>query len=603
MEIDAAAKSAGTQEGIVSALSVNAGLTGEFLQANIKVNALTSALGKLSISTLSPGLEDDFTESFAGARDLSKVLKGLKIDNMLNQTLTAYEGRALRLDSLLLSLSDKIDPELSNNIQTQMDEVGDLGKVLTSLQIPTPLAQNILLADAQASNLKFDLEALDVPDTLRQQIVDETIRVGDLSKALFSLNLDTANPGLTQDILLRTSQVETLDGLLGRLEVPDALYGQIKSGIKLGENLESVLSKLDIDPLLSGELITEYANVTRLDGLLKRLDIPSHLAGSIQTQLAVAGNLKDTLDDLRIDASLKRDIGLRFTDALRLETKIKSLNDIGAIGTLQIDLEKIMRDGGDLDQILTLLPTLEVPTALSGLLTGRLNQAKTLENSLDILRTRGTAISDTVREALQGNIDIIGSAVDENSLIYILENLGVPESFSEKLGFMMTDANNLELALDRAKGLGYDKLNKLKENVKNPKELLQFGVIDDIAVLAETDLKNKEQIAARKSQYAQLQGQVQGMEQQLKKATGTIETLERQLVQAGIKDKVNQAEVELSKKKSQAETDTKKDYLETQSKQKLAQKMVMDEATQQKRRIKMEADAIIKDLEPKEEKT
>ena len=477
LEIDAAAKSAGALDGLVSALSVNAGLTGEFLQANIKVNALTSALGKLSISTLSPGLEDDFTESFAGARDLSKVLKGLKIDNMLNQTLTAYEGRALRLDSLLLSLSDKIDPELSNNIQTQMDEVGDLGKVLTSLQIPTPLAQNILLADAQASNLKFDLEALDVPDTLRQQIVDETIRVGDLSKALFSLNLDTANPGLTQDILLRTSQVETLDGLLGRLEVPDALYGQIKSGIKLGENLESVLSKLDIDPLLSGELITEYANVTRLDGLLKRLDIPSHLAGSIQTQLAISGNLKTTLDELRLDKSLKRDIGLRFVDALKLEAKIESLNDIGAIGTLQIDLEKIMRDGGDLDQILTLLPTLEVPTALSGLLTGRLNQARTLENSLAILGTRGIAISDTVRDDLQENIDILGSAVDENSLIYILENLGVPESFSEKLGFMMTDANNLELALERAKGLGYAVTEDIKDAVRdNLDKLIGVGV-------------------------------------------------------------------------------------------------------------------------------
>ena len=135
------------------------------------------------------------------------------------------------------------------------------------------------------------------------------------------------------------------------------------------------------------------------------------------------------------------------------------------------------------------------------------------------------------------------------------------------------------------------------------KELLQFGVVDDIAVLAETDLKNKEQIAARKSQYAQLQGQMQGMEEQLKKATGTIETLERQLVQAGIKDKVNQAEVEIAKKKSDVENNTKKEYLETQARQKLAQKMVMDEATQQKRRIKMEADQLIKDLQPKEEKT
>ena len=56
-------------------------------------------------------------------------------------------------------------------------------------------------------------------------------------------------------------------------------------------------------------------------------------------------------------------------------------------------------------------------------------------------------------------------------------------------------------------------------------------------------------------------------------------------------------------KKSDAETNTKKDYLETQARQKLAQKMVMDEATQQKRRIKMEADQLIKDLQPKEERS
>jgi len=134
------------------------------------------------------------------------------------------------------------------------------------------------------------------------------------------------------------------------------------------------------------------------------------------------------------------------------------------------------------------------------------------------------------------------------------------------------------------------------------KELLQFGVIDDIAVLAETDLKNKEQIANRKSQLSQMQGQVAGMQEQLKKATGTIETLERQLVQAGIKDKVNKAEVEINKQKHLVSTDTKKQYLQTEAEQKLVQKAVKDEGTLQKRRIKMEADMLIKDLQPKDKK-
>ena len=134
------------------------------------------------------------------------------------------------------------------------------------------------------------------------------------------------------------------------------------------------------------------------------------------------------------------------------------------------------------------------------------------------------------------------------------------------------------------------------------KEMMQMGIVDDIAVLAETDLRNKEQIAKRKSLYSQLQGQLQGMEEQLKKHTGTIETLERQLVQAGIKEKVSKAEVEIAKQKSQVSTDTKKDYLETQAKQKLAQKVVMDSAAQEKQRIKMEADNIIKNLQPNEKK-
>ena len=134
------------------------------------------------------------------------------------------------------------------------------------------------------------------------------------------------------------------------------------------------------------------------------------------------------------------------------------------------------------------------------------------------------------------------------------------------------------------------------------KDMMQMGIVDDIAVLAETDLKNKEQIAKRKSLYSQLQGQLSGMEEQLKKHTGTIETLERQLVQAGIKAKVNQAEVEIVKQKSDSKSDLKKNYLETEAKQKFAQKIIIDEANQQKERIKMEADNIIKNLQPNEKK-
>ena len=83
------------------------------------------------------------------------------------------------------------------------------------------------------------------------------------------------------------------------------------------------------------------------------------------------------------------------------------------------------------------------------------------------------------------------------------------------------------------------------------KQLLNLGVVDDIAVLSETDIRNKDKIAERKSLYSQLQGRLGQMEEAIKDKDGTIETLERQLVQAGIKGKVMQAEMEITKKKEQ----------------------------------------------------
>ena len=101
------------------------------------------------------------------------------------------------------------------------------------------------------------------------------------------------------------------------------------------------------------------------------------------------------------------------------------------------------------------------------------------------------------------------------------------------------------------------------------KQLMQMGVVDDMAVLAETDIRNKEQIVKRKSVYSQLQGQVSSMEEQLKDAAGTIETLERQLVQAGIKGKIMQATTEINKKKEEVKTQLTGESLKTQAQQKL----------------------------------
>ena len=94
----------------------------------------------------------------------------------------------------------------------------------------------------------------------------------------------------------------------------------------------------------------------------------------------------------------------------------------------------------------------------------------------------------------------------------------------------------------------------------------QAGLIDDIAMVAETDIRNKRQLIERKSLYAELQGQLEQLNEAVKDKDGTIETLERQLVQAGIKMKVNQVEGE-----------ARKDLQQTQAEQKLLKGMMRNE--------------------------
>ena len=82
----------------------------------------------------------------------------------------------------------------------------------------------------------------------------------------------------------------------------------------------------------------------------------------------------------------------------------------------------------------------------------------------------------------------------------------------------------------------------------------QSGLIDDIAMIAETDIRNKEAIIKRKSVYMQLRGQLEEMQNLMVDREGTIETLERQLVQSGINDKVKDADIKMKKDLLESET-------------------------------------------------
>jgi len=103
----------------------------------------------------------------------------------------------------------------------------------------------------------------------------------------------------------------------------------------------------------------------------------------------------------------------------------------------------------------------------------------------------------------------------------------------------------------------------------------QAGLIDDIAMIAETDIRNKKSIVERKSMYAQMKGQLEQMDEAIKDKEGTIETLERQLVQAGIKMKVGTASNEI-----------RKDVLETEAQQKLLRGMLKTEFEKMKTEMK-----------------
>ena len=129
------------------------------------------------------------------------------------------------------------------------------------------------------------------------------------------------------------------------------------------------------------------------------------------------------------------------------------------------------------------------------------------------------------------------------------------------------------------------------------KDLMQLGVVDDIAVLAETDIRNKSTIAKRKSLYAQLQGQVGQMEEAIKDRDGTIETLERQLVQAGIKNQVMQAAVEINKEKEEVKSDIQNEFRDTSAKQKVLRNVMEPEVSKATKEVGLavkEAQGIIK---------
>ena len=88
----------------------------------------------------------------------------------------------------------------------------------------------------------------------------------------------------------------------------------------------------------------------------------------------------------------------------------------------------------------------------------------------------------------------------------------------------------------------------------------QAGIIDDIAVLEESDIKGKEKIIERNSLLQKLQSKVKDLEETISDKDGDIETLSRELISRGIKLAETK---EISKlKDSTSQTEAQLKYLE-----------------------------------------
>ena len=94
----------------------------------------------------------------------------------------------------------------------------------------------------------------------------------------------------------------------------------------------------------------------------------------------------------------------------------------------------------------------------------------------------------------------------------------------------------------------------------------QAGLIDDIAMLSETDVRGKEKIIERKSLYSQLQKQIEKLTEAQKQDKGTIETLSRQVVQAGIRQNIDTGSKEVDR-----------DLMESKAQQKYYRKVLDDD--------------------------
>jgi len=113
------------------------------------------------------------------------------------------------------------------------------------------------------------------------------------------------------------------------------------------------------------------------------------------------------------------------------------------------------------------------------------------------------------------------------------------------------------------------------------KQYFDMGVVDDIAFIQETDIKNKEALMNRKSMLAQKDQVIDSQEEQIKQLKGDVDTLRRQLLQMGLKDELSKAKMEIDRSKT-----------ETKAIDKLVQERMRDSLKQARDEMGMEIEKL-----------
>ena len=84
-------------------------------------------------------------------------------------------------------------------------------------------------------------------------------------------------------------------------------------------------------------------------------------------------------------------------------------------------------------------------------------------------------------------------------------------------------------------------------------ELYKNGIIDQVEVLKQTNVADVEGVLARASRESKLQGQVSGLEEQIKKLKGDLQTAQRESTHDKKRVEVKEFEVKLAKAEAKAE--------------------------------------------------